>query len=91
MSRQHDVPPQALLLWHARTPVGGHVRELRCTAEQVGEDCIELQLHAGHEVLLSETFSGTEELLRKAHELRLALVRPSARRRGGHGGVEVRH
>jgi hypothetical protein len=71
--------------------VGGQVRELRCTAEQVGEDCIELELHAGHDLLLSETFSGAEELLRKAQELRLALARPSARRSGGHGGAGTRH
>lgn len=76
---------EPVLLWHARSVVGGRTRDLRCTAEQLGEGYFELRLRSGREVLLTETFENTEDLARRAETLRAGQqptrpARPGVRR-----------
>ena len=84
MTHARGVPPETLLLWRARRAAGGQARDLRCTAQQLGEDCLELRVWLGDEAVVSETFSSTQHLLRRSEELRRALVPAPAGRRAGH-------
>ncbi len=60
---------ETFLLWRKRTSVGDAVREVRCLGDHIGEDLFELRLQCGHELLLSEPFEDTKELLARAEEL----------------------
>ena len=44
---------------------------LRCVLEQVGEECFELKLYSGKELLADESFVEIDPLLARATELRM--------------------
>lgn len=64
---------EPVVLWWQQAVVGGVVRNVRCTMDQLGEGFFELRLLSGDEVLLSEPFEETRKLLSRAEELRAEL------------------
>lgn len=42
-----------------------------CVAEQVGEDCFELRVFDGHDLVLTEEFEESPSLLKRAEALRV--------------------
>jgi len=61
-----EVSP-AVVIWRLRHD--HHL--LRCVFEQVGEECFELRLYSGKELLADESFVEIDPLLARATELRL--------------------
>ncbi len=61
---------ETAVLWFLRAAVRGVARELRCTAEHLGEDFFELCLVVDDELLLREPFRDVERLVERAEELR---------------------
>lgn len=57
----------AVVMWRLR--YNHHL--LRCVLEQVGEECFELKLYSGKELLADEAFDEVDRLLDRASELRL--------------------
>lgn len=54
-----------------------------CVVAQVGEECFELRVFDGHELVCAEPFEETAPLLRRAEALR---TRYLAEKDGKHGG-----
>lgn len=57
----------ALVIWRLRH--NHHL--LRCVLEQVGEECFELKVYSGKELLAGESFVEIDPLLARATELRM--------------------
>ena len=56
----------SVLIWRGRR--GSHL--LRCTIEQLGEECFELRLYRGKQILVDEWFEKVRSLLERVDELR---------------------
>lgn len=57
----------AVVMWRLRH--NHHL--LRCVLEQVGEECFELKVYSGKELLADESFVKIDPLLARATELRM--------------------
>ncbi len=67
-TREDDVEiSPAVVIWRLRH--NHHL--LRCVMEQVGEECFELKVYSGKEVLADEPFDEVDGLLERASELRV--------------------
>ena len=47
----------------------GVVEDIRCTIEQIGEDCFELRLLAGDDMMIDEVFEEISPLLKRSGQL----------------------
>ena len=64
------VHAEVVPLWRTKSRVHGLRRELRCSMEQLGEDCFELRVSSGDELVSVETFTDAAQLLSRAERLR---------------------
>ena len=55
----------AIVMWRLRH----HHHLVRCVLEQVGEECFELKVYSGKDLLTDEEFAEIDPLLTRAHEL----------------------